>query len=106
MCVTPAVTCNGELKSEPSQIIVSGDGSAFITGLTWTGWGQSGATGSGTLKLDNCNPNCAQGSFTDYEATVVLSDLTGYVGGAAYATMLVDAAGSPFGTRTYKHLAP
>jgi hypothetical protein len=106
VCVTPVVTCRGELKSEPSQIIVSGDGSAFISGLTWIGWGLPGATGSGTLKLDNCNPNCAQGSFTDYVATVVLSDLTGYVGGAAYATMEVDAAGSPFGTKTYHHLAP
>lgn len=76
--------------------------------LQWraTGWGLSGATGSGTLKLDNCDPNCAQGSFTDYQVTVVLSDLTGYGGGAAYATMMVVAPGSPFGTRTYKHLAP
>ena len=106
VCVTPVVRCNGELKTEPSQIIVSGDGTAFITGLTWTGWGLSGATGSGTLKLDNCNPDCAQGSLTDYQATVVLSDLTGYGGGAAYATMMVVAAGSPFGTRTYHHLAP
>jgi eukaryotic-like serine/threonine-protein kinase len=106
VCVTPVVTCRGELKTEPAQIIVSGDGSAFITGLTWTGWGLSSATGAGTLKLDNCNPNCAQGSYTDYQATVILSKLTGYGGGAAYATMAVDAPGSPFGSRTYHHLAP
>jgi len=106
VCVTPVVTCNGELKSEPRQIILSGDGTAFVTGLLWTGWGSNGATGSGTLKLDNCNPNCAQGTLTGYQATIVLSDLTGYVGGAAYATMMVAAPGSPFGTRTYHHLAP
>lgn len=106
VCVTPVVTCKGELKTEPSQIILSGDGTAFVTGLLWTGWGSNGATGSGTLKLDNCNPNCAQGSLTGYQATVVLSDLTGYVGGAAYATMMVAAPGSPFGTKTYHHLAP
>lgn len=106
VCVTPVVTCRGELKTEPTQIILSGDGTAFVTGLLWTGWGSNGATGSGTLKLDNCDPNCAQGSLTGYEATVVLSDLTGYVGGAAYATMMVAAPGSPFGTRTYHHLAP
>lgn len=106
VCVTPVVTCKGELKTEPSQIVLSGDGTAFVTGLLWTGWGSNGATGSGTLKLDNCDPNCAQGTLTGYEATIVLSDLTGYVGGAAYATMMVAAPGSPFGTRTYKHLAP
>lgn len=106
VCVTPVVTCGGELKSEPAQIIVSGDGSAYVAGLTWTGWGLPSATGSGTLKLDNCEPNCAQGTYTGYQATVVLSDLTGYGGGAAYATMVLAAPGSPFGTRTYKHLAP
>jgi hypothetical protein len=106
VCVTPVVSCKGELKTEPRQIIVSGDGTAFVTGLLWTGWGSNGATGSGTLKLDNCNPDCAQGTLTPYAATVVLSDLTGYVGGAAYATMEVAAPGSPFGTRTYHHLAP
>jgi len=100
------VTCNGELKTEPAQIILSGDGTAFVSGLTWTGWGQEGATGHGTLKLDNCNPNCAQGSLTSYVATIVLSKLTPYTGGAAYASMLVDAAGSPFGTKSYQHLAP
>jgi hypothetical protein len=104
VCITPLVTCHGELKTEPAEIYVSGDGSAFISGLTWTGWGLSKATGSGTLKLDNCTPNCAQGSFTDYQATVILSNLTGYVGGAAYATMMVDAPGSPFGSRTYRNL--
>jgi eukaryotic-like serine/threonine-protein kinase len=106
VCVTPVVTCKGELKTEPGEIYVSGDGSAFITGLTWTGWGLSSATGSGTLKIDNCSPNCAQGSFTDYQVTVILSKLTGYGGGAAYATMMVDAPGSPFGLRVYHHLTP
>lgn len=106
VCVTPAVTCKGQLKSEPAQIIVSGDGSAYIASLTWTGWGLSSATGSGTLKVDNCKPNCAQGSYTGYQATVDLSDLTGHGGGAAYAVMTVAAPGSPFGTMTYKHLAP
>ncbi len=106
VCVTPVVTCQGELKTEPSQIIVSGDGSAFITGLVWTGWGLPSATGSGTLKLDNCIPNCAQGTFTPYQVTVVLSDLTPYGGRAAYATMLVAAPGSPYGTKTFHHLAP
>jgi hypothetical protein len=106
VCITPVVTCHGELKTEPSEIILSGDGTAFVTGLTWTGWGLASATGQGTLKLDNCNPNCAQGSLTSYGATIVVSKLTPYTGGAAYADMLVEAAGSPFGTKSYKNLAP
>jgi len=106
VCISPVVTCRGELKTEPKTILVTGDGSEFVTDLVWTGWGLATATGSGTMKIDNCNPNCAQGTFTDYVATVVVSDLTGYTGGAAYATMMVAAPGSPYGTKTYHHLAP
>jgi hypothetical protein len=108
VCTTPAVGCNGEMRTEPSQVIVSGDGSAYISGLTWTGWGGSGATGSGTLKLDNCEPNCAQGKFTPYAATVTLSDLTSYgsAGLQGYAEMTVSAPGSPYGTQSYSGLLP
>ncbi len=95
------------MKSQPEKIVLSGDGSAFVTGLSWTGWGQEGATGSGTLKIDNCKPNCAQGGFTSYEATIVLSDLTLYGNDKqAYDNMNVDAPGSPFGSKKYQHLAP
>lgn len=107
VCVTPVVTCQGEMKTQPEQIVLSGDGTAFVTGLSWTGWGLEGATGSGTLKLDNCNPNCAQGGLTSYVATIVLSDLTLYGNDQqAYAEMDVDAPGSPFGSRKYEHLVP
>jgi hypothetical protein len=107
VCINPVVTCQGALKSEPTSIIVTGDGSEFVTNLLWTGWGQPTATGSGTMKIDNCNPNCAQGSFTDYMATVVVSGLTSYGSGKqAYADMTVKAPGSPYGTKSYQHLAP
>ncbi|HET9896114.1 MAG TPA: hypothetical protein VFQ44_14395 [Streptosporangiaceae bacterium] len=107
VCVTPVVTCRGELKTQPEQIILSGDGTAFVTDISWTDWGLDGATGSGTLKLDNCDPNCAQGKLSPYLATIVLSDLTPYGNGEqAYAQMNVDAPGSPFGSREYKNLAP
>jgi hypothetical protein len=108
VCITPAVTCNGEMHAEPPQIIVSGDGSAFVGGLTWTGWGSSGATGSGTLKLDNCEPSCAQGTYTPYQATVTLSGLAPYgsAGQQGYADMTVSAPGSPYGTHSYSGLLP
>jgi len=86
---------------------VSGDGSAYIKGLTWTAWGSEGATGSGTLELNNCEPNCAGGTDTPYQATITLSDLTSYGGGKqAYADMTVSAPGSPYGTQSYHGLLP
>ncbi len=107
VCITPVVTCSGEMRTEPVQIIVSGDGTAFVSGLTWAGWGSATATGTGTLKLDNCNPNCAQGSLTGYPATVTLSDPTAYGSShQGYAAMSVSAPSSSFGTRTYSGLIP
>jgi hypothetical protein len=107
VCIAPVVSCQGELKSEPATILLSGDGSIFVNGLSWTGWGSEGATGHGTLKIDNCEPNCAQGSFKDYEATIVVDDLTPYDSGMqAYDTMNVEASGTPFGSHTYHNLAP
>ena len=107
VCITPVVTCNGEMKTEPPQIIVTGDGSGFVKDLTWTGWGAEGATGSGTLEVNNCDPDCAGGTDTPYSATVTLSDLTSYAGGKqAYADMTVSAPGSPYGTQSYHGLLP
>jgi hypothetical protein len=107
VCIAPVVSCQGELKSQPEMILLSGDGSIFVNDLSWTGWGSEGATGHGTLKIDNCEPNCAQGSFKDYAATIVVDDLTPYGSGKqAYDTMNVEAPGTPFGSHTYHNLAP
>jgi hypothetical protein len=107
VCIAPVVSCSGELKSQPETILLSGDGSIFVNDLSWTGWGSAGATGHGTLKIDNCEPNCAQGSFKNYAATIVLNDLTPYDSGKqAYDTMNEQAPGSPFGSHTYHNLAP
>jgi hypothetical protein len=107
VCIAPVVSRQGELKSQPETILLSGDGSIFVNALAWTGWGSEGATGHGTLKIDNCKPNCAQGSFKDYEATIVVDNLTPYDSAKqAYDTMNVEAPGTPFGSHTYHNLAP
>jgi serine/threonine protein kinase len=100
VCTFPADTCNSgnltAMKTEPAQIVTTGDGSGFVKGLTWSGWGTAVALGSGLLEIDNCIPNCAQGTFTGYQATVTLSGRTPYGSGAeAYANMTITAPGSP-----------
>jgi Protein kinase domain len=100
VCTFPADTCNSgnptAMKTEPAQIVTTGDGSGFLKGLTWSGWGTATAQGAGLLEIDNCVPNCAQGTFTGYQATVTLSGLTPYGDGdEAYADMTIIAPGSP-----------
>jgi hypothetical protein len=106
VCFTPTVTCNGEMKTEPKSIVNSGDGSVFVAGITWANWGAAIATGSGTLKVDNCNPNCAQGTLTGYPATVTVSDLTPYGGTKqGYADMTISAPTDNY-TESYTKLIP
>ena len=107
VCTFPADTCTGyggssEMKTEPTQITASGDGSAYVKNLTWSGWGSATVTGTGTLELDDCNPSCAQGTFTGYPATVTLSSPVGFGNGEqAYSVMVVSAPSSPFQTRSF-----
>jgi hypothetical protein len=100
VCTFPADTCNSgnptAMKTEPAQIVTTGDGSGFLKALTWSGWGTATAQGAGLLEIDNCVPSCAQGTFTGYQATVTLSGLTPYGDGdEAYADMTIIAPGSP-----------
>src|ERR1700691_2230614 len=38
---------------------LSGDSTAFLDKMTWSVWSVTEAVGTGTIKLDDCNPNCA-----------------------------------------------
>jgi hypothetical protein len=101
VCTFPADTCNSsnpsQMKTEPAQIVTTGDGSGYLKSLTWSGWGTATAQGTGTLEVDNCTPNCAQGTFTGYPATVTLTNPTAYGNGnQAYADMTVSAPTSPY----------
>ena len=42
----------------------------YFTGLTWVSW-KSVAYGSGTLKVNSCNPNCATGKYIKYPVLTV-----------------------------------
>lgn len=66
----------------PAQIIYTGDGSGVLGGFTghgpfrrfgqlrWPSWTDTQARGSGAAWLDNCTPNCAEGTFHPYAAQV------------------------------------
>jgi serine/threonine-protein kinase len=107
VCTFPADTCSSstpsQMKSEPTQIVTSGDGSGFVKNLVWSGWGQPTATGTGLEEVDNCNPNCAQGTYTGYQATITLTSLTSYgtSGNQAYANMAISAPGSPSPSQSF-----
>jgi serine/threonine protein kinase len=109
VCTEPANGCNYAGASQvmevmPKDISIAGDGSGYVKNLVWSDWGNSRATATGTLEIDNCTPNCAQGTYTGYPATVTLSGLTPYGSGVeAYSTIVVQAPTAPANEGTYAY---
>ena len=72
-----AQSLNGTLLHEPAcggfGCALSGDSTAFLSHMTWTTWSGSEAVGTGTYKLDDCNPNCAGGHVYSLATVVTLS---------------------------------
>ncbi len=56
-----------------SDCALSGDSTAFLSGMAWSSWTASEAVGTGTYKLDDCQPDCAQGTVHDVPVVVTFS---------------------------------
>jgi hypothetical protein len=97
VCTFPADGCTQPgaaqyMEIRPKQITTSGDGSGYVKNLAWSNWGAPQATATGVMELNNCQPNCAQGTYTGYPATVTLAGLKPYgTGLEAYSTIVVQA---------------
>jgi len=68
---------NGQLLHQPVcdgfGCALSGDSTAFLFHMTWSTWSGSEAVGTGTYKLDDCNPNCAGGHVYPVATVLTLS---------------------------------
>jgi len=103
VCYSPVIPCNASImKSEPTTLLLSGDGSIFASGVTWSGWGAATAQGTGTLRVNDCTPNCAAGKLSSYSATITVTGLKPFGGGQAYSSMTVSAPSDSF-NETYDH---
>jgi hypothetical protein len=55
-CTTPSV--------EPVEIVLTcADYGVLLQGLHWSSWTSASAEAVGTLKYNDCTPNCAMGKF-------------------------------------------
>lgn len=89
---------------EPSAISTSADGNGGITGITWSSWTAYSAEGSGSISLNNCDPNCAPGTRVSVPVSIALSSP---VNGSFTVMTVKDHAGNAdtynfsSGTNTY-----
>lgn len=94
---------------EPQYVQFSGDAGNIVAAISWSSWTATRATGTGTVDLQGCVPDCASGSETPTPAYLVLYDpvngrftaIAEYVNGRNDATMWpeiasqADPAGEP-----------
>lgn len=73
---TRLLTCTEKLASKPATYLLScADANAGWTGVSWSVWNASSAIGHGTLRQNDCSPNCVSGEFINYRASVTLSEV-------------------------------
>jgi hypothetical protein len=53
---------------------LSGDGTTSLWNMTWPTWNPDEAVGTGTEKIDDCNPSCATGKLYPVNVTVTFRD--------------------------------
>lgn len=74
---------------KPVAIYLSADGTGDIGHISWQSWTADKAVGTGTKYLNNCIPNCAQGTQSQVSATLVFSNPVG----GFFTELVVTAAG-------------
>jgi hypothetical protein len=76
-----ATTAFDGLQVKPARITYTGDGSGFLgganardlhSGIDWTKWTTELALGTGFNQLDNCEPDCASGTFHGHPVKIEL----------------------------------
>lgn len=79
---TTVLPCGSGLPPQvrPTMITIGcATGNTTVADITWSAWGPTSGQGSGTFNENNCQPDCAQGTFTSVPASVVVSDPVGGV---------------------------
>jgi len=69
----PVLTVGSYTGTKPKEIDYSGDATNVVTGIQWSSWTATEASGQGTSDINSCNPNCAQAPPSLVPTTVTLS---------------------------------
>jgi hypothetical protein len=54
--------------------LTCGDGNTALSKLRWSSFGGKSASASGTLEMNTCSPNCAEGKVISYPVSVSAGD--------------------------------
>ena len=65
------------------------DGGMYIDQIDWSRWSSTGAWGTGIYNVNNCDPNCAEGTFLRERVKIQLSRLVQYKGKYFLRTLVI-----------------
>jgi hypothetical protein len=68
---------------------VSGDSTYFMKRMHWARWGFDRARGHGRAAVNDCRPNCAEGSFHKFPVRVKLRDAGRVCGSRFFREILI-----------------
>src|SRR5580700_7864719 len=84
--------CANKPQVRPGTFDLFCDGSGSFTKLHWSVWNTSTATATGVLYVDNCEPNCAQGTWSHRSVDLIFwrsLPVKGHPGERGYSQMTV-----------------
>ena len=84
---------------KPHRLNPSVDGSLYVGGMQWTVWDDRRAVGEGVAHVNDCNPDCADGHYTQHRVTVRLAHPRELCGSRFFTSMRVEGSGY----RTHAH---
>jgi hypothetical protein len=102
--------CLNKPEVRPGTFELFCDGSGYFTRLRWSTWNASTATATGRLYVDNCEPNCAAGTWSHRTVDLIFwrsLPVKGHPGERGYSQMTVLYPGQAIGRQnTYTQAPP
>jgi hypothetical protein len=75
-------------KVEPKRITLAcADDGILLKRLSWSDWNLPKVNGKGKLLINDCDPNCASGTFDKYKVKVTLLNVQTYTCGGKTVSM-------------------
>lgn len=72
--------CDTPVQRPQSLTLTCADGGMRLEELMWAVWDKNGAVGYGTYLENDCQPSCAEGTFSQTPVYVTVSKLTEFQG--------------------------
>jgi hypothetical protein len=67
------------------------DGNMYLDQITWSQWSADGALGGGTYNVNDCDPDCADGTMLRGPVDITLSNPTEYKGKFYLRTLVIQS---------------